>query len=94
MAANAKYQRAPQDEPDDDYTQAPPSYAAGSSSHDEEQGLFGAPRSSEDNLPDDFKVMEQNGEWDLGLVAIVLVAWLVVGLIVSRVTFRWIRRDA
>jgi ABC-2 type transport system permease protein len=45
-------------------------------------------------LPDDFKVMEQNGEWDLGLVAIVLVAWLVVGLIVSRVTFRWIRRDA
>jgi FtsH-binding integral membrane protein len=55
MAANAKYQRAPQDEPDDDYTQAPPSYAAGSSSHDEEQGLFGAPRSSEDNLPDDFK---------------------------------------
>jgi ABC-2 type transport system permease protein len=45
-------------------------------------------------LPDDFKVMEQNGEWDLGLVAIVLVAWLVVGLIVSRITFRWIRRDA
>jgi ABC-2 type transport system permease protein len=45
-------------------------------------------------LPDDFKVLEQNGEWDLGLVAIVLVAWLVVGLVVSRVTFRWIRRDA
>ena len=45
-------------------------------------------------LPDDFKVLEQNGEWDLGLVAIVLVAWLVVGLVISRVTFRWIRRDA
>ena len=45
-------------------------------------------------LPDDFKVLEQNGEWDLGLVAIVLVAWLVVGLVVSRITFRWIRRDA
>lgn len=45
-------------------------------------------------LPDDFKVLEQNGEWDLGLVAIVLVAWLVIGLVVSRITFRWIRRDA
>lgn len=56
MAANAKYQPAPQEEPEDDYTQAPPSYAAGSSSRDEEQGLFGPPRSSEDNLPDDFKV--------------------------------------
>lgn len=58
MAANAKYQRAPQEEPEEDYTQAPPSYAAGSSSRDEEQGLFGAPRSSEDNLPDDFKVCQ------------------------------------
>jgi hypothetical protein len=58
MAANAKYQRAPQEESEDDYTQAPPSYAAGSSSRDEEQGLFGAPRSSEDNLPDDFKVCQ------------------------------------
>lgn len=58
MAANAKYQPAPQEEPADDYTQAPPAYAAGSSSRDEEQGLFGAPRSSEDNLPDDFKVCE------------------------------------
>lgn len=45
-------------------------------------------------LPDDFKVLEQNGEWDLGMVAIVLVAWLVIGLVVSRITFRWIRRDA
>ena len=45
-------------------------------------------------LPDDFKVLEQNGEWDLALVAIMLVAWLVVGLVVSRLTFRWIRRDA
>ncbi|KAG8422134.1 hypothetical protein J3459_010719 [Metarhizium acridum] len=39
----------------DDYTQAPPAYAEGSSSRDESQGLFGPPRSSEDNLPDDFK---------------------------------------
>ena len=56
MASSAKYQPAPQNDPDDDYTHAPPAYAEGSSSRDETQGLFGPPRSSEDNLPDDFKV--------------------------------------
>jgi ABC-2 type transport system permease protein len=45
-------------------------------------------------LPDDFKVLEQTQEWDLGLVASALLLWLVVGLVVSRLTFRWIRRDA
>lgn len=55
MASTAKYQPAAQQDPDDDYTQAPPAYAAGSSARDETQGLFGAPRDSEDNLPDDFK---------------------------------------
>ena len=30
----------------------------------------------------------------LALVAIALVIWLVVGLALSRLTFRWIRRDA
>ena len=45
-------------------------------------------------LPDDFKVMEQNQEWDLGWVAVALLAWLVIGLVVSRLTFRWNRRDA
>lgn len=45
-------------------------------------------------LPDDFKVMEQHGTWDLGWVAFWLIVWLVVGLVVSRLTFRWIRRDA
>jgi len=53
--SSAKYQRAPQEEPVDDYTQAPPAYGTASSSNDETQGLFGAPRSSEDNIPDDFK---------------------------------------
>lgn len=61
MASTAKYQRAPTEEyhddvPADDFTQAPPAYAEGSTARDEEQGLFGAPRSSEDNIPDDFKV--------------------------------------
>lgn len=57
MASTTKYQRAPQDDPDD-FTNAPPAYAEGSASRsDETQGLFsGAPRSSEDNIPDDFKV--------------------------------------
>lgn len=45
-------------------------------------------------LPDDFAVLEQNEAWDLGWVAVALVAWLVVGLVASRLTFRWIRRDA
>ncbi|QAY72198.1 ABC transporter permease [Agromyces protaetiae] len=45
-------------------------------------------------LPDEFKALEQNGAWDLGWVALALVAWLVVGLVISRITFRWIRRDA
>jgi ABC-2 type transport system permease protein len=45
-------------------------------------------------LPEDFAVLEQNETWDLGMVAVVLLAWLVVGLVLSRLTFRWIRRDA
>lgn len=45
-------------------------------------------------LPDDFAVLEQHEQWDLGWVAVALLAWLVVGLVVSRLTFRWIRRDA
>lgn len=63
MASNAKYQRAPtedyhDDVHADDYTNAPPAYAEGGSSRtaDEEQGLFSGPRSSDDNIPDDFKV--------------------------------------
>lgn len=56
MAANTKYQRASQRDSFDDtanYTQAPPSYqAAGSRDRD---ALLGEPRSSEDNIPDDFK---------------------------------------
>ena len=45
-------------------------------------------------LPDDYAVLEQNQEWNLAGVAIALVIWLVVGLVLSRLTFRWIRRDA
>ncbi|MUN07319.1 ABC transporter permease [Agromyces luteolus] len=45
-------------------------------------------------LPDDFAVLEQYEAWDLGWVAVALLTWLVVGLVISRLTFRWIRRDA
>lgn len=58
MAANTKYTVAPQDDPDaaQSYTQAPPSYQVESSSADDNERLIGGPRSSEDNIPDDFKV--------------------------------------
>ena len=56
MASTAKYQPAPTEEPVDDYTHAPPAYGEASTSRDETAGLFGAPRNSEDNIPDDFKV--------------------------------------
>lgn len=45
-------------------------------------------------LPESFAALEPSGAWDLGLVALVLLLWLVVGLVLSRLTFRWIRRDA
>ncbi|KQQ08322.1 ABC transporter permease [Rathayibacter sp. Leaf296] len=45
-------------------------------------------------LPADFEQLEVDGAWDLGGVAIVLAVWLVLGLLASRLTFRWIRRDA
>ncbi|KQO96804.1 ABC transporter permease [Leifsonia sp. Leaf264] len=45
-------------------------------------------------LPDDFAALEVGGSWDLGAVAIALLVWLVIGLVLSRLTFRWIRKDA
>lgn len=45
-------------------------------------------------LPDELVVLEQNESWDLPGIAIALGIWLVVGLIVARLTFRWIRKDS
>lgn len=55
MVSNTKYQPAPQRDSFEgsNYTQAPPSYQAESSSHND---LLGGPRDEDDNLPDDFKV--------------------------------------
>ncbi|MHA7986952.1 ABC transporter permease [Rathayibacter sp. CAU 1779] len=44
-------------------------------------------------LPSDFVVLEPNGSWQLGWCALVLFGWLATGLVISRVTFRWIRKD-
>ncbi|KAG4030980.1 hypothetical protein MFRU_010g01060 [Monilinia fructicola] len=58
MASNTKYTRASQRDSLDDpahYSQAPPSYAEPSTSADNDALLGGGPRSSEDNIPDDFK---------------------------------------
>jgi ABC-2 type transport system permease protein len=45
-------------------------------------------------LPADFEHNEVGGSWQLGTGAIVLAAWLVVGLLCSQRFFRWTRADA
>ena len=45
-------------------------------------------------LPDTFKAVEQGHGWNLTGVLIATVIWLVVGLVLCRVTFRWIRKDS
>jgi len=45
-------------------------------------------------LPDDFKTLEVGGSWDLANVALVTGIWFVAGLVVCRLTFRWIRKDS
>lgn len=44
-------------------------------------------------LPDEFAAAEAGGTWDLGFVALFLGAWLAVGLIISLLTFKWVRRS-
>lgn len=44
-------------------------------------------------LPESFAAQEQNGVWDLGWVGLVLAVWCVAGLVLCRLTFRWIRRQ-
>ncbi|WP_165067835.1 ABC transporter permease [Marisediminicola senii] len=45
-------------------------------------------------LPQSFEALEQGGSWDHAGIAIVTGLWLVVGLVLTRLTFRWIRKDA
>ncbi|NLA65461.1 MAG: ABC transporter permease [Leucobacter sp.] len=44
-------------------------------------------------LPEHFELAEMNESWDLGLVAANLAGWLVIGLVLSLLTFRWVRRS-
>ncbi len=44
-------------------------------------------------LPDWVAANEPAGSWELSRIAAVLVAWLVVGAVVARLTFRWDRSD-
>lgn len=45
-------------------------------------------------LPSEYASLEMSGSWDLPLIALATGLWLVVGLVVVRLTFRWIRKDA
>jgi ABC-2 type transport system permease protein len=45
-------------------------------------------------LPDTYKTLEQGGSWNLTGILIATLIWLVVGLVLCRVTFRWIRKDS
>jgi ABC-2 type transport system permease protein len=40
-------------------------------------------------LPDSMASYEMAGTWELGKVALVLGAWVVAGLVLCRLTFRW-----
>jgi len=44
-------------------------------------------------LPDSYAALEAGGAWNLPGIAIVCGIWLVAGLVVTRLTFRWIRKD-
>ncbi len=44
-------------------------------------------------LPENFSALEQGGNWNLGGVAIALGIWLLGGLVLARVTFRWNQRN-
>jgi ABC-2 type transport system permease protein len=45
-------------------------------------------------LPESFEILEQGESWNLPGIALVLGLWLVVGLVLARFTFRWIRKDS
>jgi len=45
-------------------------------------------------LPDTLEMLEVDESWNLVGVAIALGIWFVLGIVLSRVTFRWIRQDS
>lgn len=97
MAANTKYQAAPTQDPDEGtWANAPPSYQAEEASRADSANLFGggAPRSSEDNVPDDFKFGGSVAEATVDIrnqfirkVYTILTAQLLVTALVSSLSF-------
>lgn len=45
-------------------------------------------------LPDTLSILEQGESWNLPGVALVTAVWLVVGLVLTALTFRWIRKNS
>ncbi|ETS73923.1 hypothetical protein PFICI_13789 [Pestalotiopsis fici W106-1] len=96
MASTAKYQPAPTQDPEEGtWSQAPPSYQAAGSAQDSDR-LFGGgeARSSEDNIPDDFKFGGSVAEATVDIrnqfirkVYTILTAQLIVTAIVSGLSF-------
>ena len=43
--------------------------------------------------PDEFKMVELGGEWYLDQVALALSIWVILGLVVTLMTFRWVRKS-
>jgi ABC-2 type transport system permease protein len=44
-------------------------------------------------LPDSFRVQETAHAWELGKVALVLGIWIVIGIVLCRLTFHWQRSN-
>lgn len=44
-------------------------------------------------FPDQFKAAELGGEWYLDQVALVLGVWVILGIIITLMTFRWVRKN-
>ncbi|KAI1451941.1 transmembrane BAX inhibitor motif-containing protein [Annulohypoxylon moriforme] len=96
MAANTKYQPAPTQDPDaGTWSQAPPSYQAAPATHTPSSPLFeAAPRSSDDNIPDDFKFGGSVAEATIEIrnqfvrkVYTILTAQLIATAAVSSISF-------
>jgi len=97
MAANSKYTPAPTQDPEEGtWSQAPPSYQAAETDNNtsSSSNLFGEPRSSDDNIPDDFKFGGSVAEATLDIrnqfvrkVYTILTAQLVTTAIVSGLSF-------
>ena len=45
-------------------------------------------------LPENFEAFEPGESWNLVGVALATGIWLVLGLVLARLTFRWIRKDS